>query len=585
MNQGSYSGGSYGAAQLTDAVIPPWINPATDAAFSGSGAKWVSTDDSWPGGAGNTEGLSTENQWRLFKDGLTLPVGATVTSATLKFTADNATAIYLNGNNTPVATTNDGDEDVFGTTPAGLPSNFGEVYTASFSPVVGANVLNFVTRNWSADSATNPTGLLYKATVNYCVPAQLLGELNAEDFGVVSYDTGIGMLKGYTAGFGLTDATFTNVQSVVIKLYAGDTLLQTNTATAAVGVDITGNQISTPFDVSGTFNYVTDGYWVNVREAQYGQSVPATKVVATVTLENGKVVTAENLLPTGDPTTIYPVAPTSVTVTIHKFVQGVMATAGSADNADFPMTATWDATNIGAGTGEYALSETNSVPYEAMTTQMSLGADYSTKEKVNGDVVGAQCATGKPFALVGYTKGNTLSEAMAATPSMAHPSFENLQMSKHVIVWNRDCSLPEGQIGGDVEGSNGILQVTSIDMVDTTATANGSFADGWEYVFHITAPTTEQNLAMKFSNWLRTGGGGTIAVASNMRISSAQANNAGATILLLAADTYSTPALYMTGDLDPVMVGRQVEITVEVAVPNGTPAGAYTTNYGVQSGL
>ena len=39
----------------------------------------------------------------------------------------------------------------------------------------------------------------------------------------------------------------------------------------------------------------------------------------------------------------------------------------------------------------------------------------------------------------------------------------------------------------------------------------------------------------------------------------------------------------MTGDLDLVMPGRQVEITVEVAVPNGTPNGAYTTSYGVQS--
>lgn len=130
--------------------------------------------------------------------------------------------------------------------------------------------------------------------------------LAAEDFGVVNYDTGLGILKGYSAGFGLTDATFENVQSVVVKLYNGATLLQTNTATAKVGDEITGNQISSPFDVSGNFNYSTDGYWTNVRETQYGQSVPATRVVATVTLENGQVVTAENTLLTGDPTTIYP---------------------------------------------------------------------------------------------------------------------------------------------------------------------------------------------------------------------------------------------------------------------------------------
>ena len=96
-------------------------------------------------------------------------------------------------------------------------------------------------------------------------------------------------------------------------------------------------------------------------------------------------------------------------------------------------------------------------------------------------------------------------------------------------------------------------------------------------------PTSEQNLAMKFDNWLKTGGGGTIPVAGNMRISSLQANNGGATILLASANTYSTPDLTMTGDLDLVMPGRQVEITVEVAVPNGTPNGAYTTSYGVQS--
>src|SRR3989344_1195922 len=80
------------------------------------------------------------------------------------------------------------------------------------------------------------------------VAALIPSTLAAEDFGVVSYDTGLGMLKGYSAGFGLTNATFENVQSVVVQLYAGPTLLQTNTATAKVGDEITGSQISSPFD-------------------------------------------------------------------------------------------------------------------------------------------------------------------------------------------------------------------------------------------------------------------------------------------------------------------------------------------------
>ena len=137
----------------------------------------------------------------------------------------------------------------------------------------------------------------------------LAGTLSAEDFGVVNYDVGggLGTLKGYTAGFGLTGTTFAGATSVVVQLYSAGDLLQTNTAILAkFNADITGTQFSSPFDVSGTFDYTTDGYWTNVREAEYGQSIPATKVVATVTLANGKVVTAENTNPTGDPITIYP---------------------------------------------------------------------------------------------------------------------------------------------------------------------------------------------------------------------------------------------------------------------------------------
>lgn len=415
--------------------------------------------------------------------------------------------------------------------------------------------------------------------------AILVGSLAAEDFSVVTYDTTLGTLSGYTAGFGLTNATFAGAKSVVVELFSGATLLQTNTAIIPkFNADITGTQFSSPFDIKGTFDYATDGYWMNERESEYGQSVPASRVVATVTLENGKMVTAMNTILVGNPETIYTENESStVTVTIEKFIQGVPATAHSANNADFPMTATWDAENTGDGSGSYVLSENNTIPYQAVTTAMSKGADYETKEMVNGNTVGAQCANGKPFALQGYTSGDTRAAAIAATPSMTKPSFTNLQHDKFVIVWNRDCALPEGQIGGDVVGNDGILEVTSIEMVDTTATANGSFSSGWKYIFHITAPMNEKNLAMKFNDWLKTGNGGTIPVANHMRISSPQADNSGATILLTAENVYSTPDLHMVDDLDLDMDGRQVEITVEVAVPNGTPNGSYTTSYGLQS--
>lgn len=272
-----------------------------------------------------------------------------------------------------------------------------------------------------------------------------------------------------------------------------------------------------------------------------------------------------------------------VTVTIEKYVNGSMATASSSNNADFPMTSTWDAENTGVGTGSYALSETNTVPYQAITSEMTNGADYTTNEDLTGPVVGAACTEDIPFRLSGYSTGDTKAEALAASSTMTVPAFTNMQTDKFVIVWNTDCSDPDGEIIGEVVGGDGVLEVTSIEMVDTSATANGSFESGWKYIFHITAPTSEPDLAMKFTDWLRNGGGGTIPVANNMRISSDEANNGGATILLTAANTYSTPDLHMTGDLNPSLDGRQVEVLVEVAIPNGTPNGSYTTTYGVQS--
>jgi hypothetical protein len=273
----------------------------------------------------------------------------------------------------------------------------------------------------------------------------------------------------------------------------------------------------------------------------------------------------------------------TVTVTIEKYISGTLATGASANNADFAMSASWVADNIGSSTGTYTLSDTNTIPYEAETTDMSIGADYATNEIIDGAIVGVTCTDEVQYALVGYSSGTTKSAAMNAAKSTTSPAFTNLQNDMYVIVWNKDCAIPDTEIEGEVIGGNGILAVTSIDMTDTSATANGSFADGWKYVFHVTTPTNEPNIAMKFNDWLRTSGAGTIAVANNMRISSLQADNSGATILLTAANVYSSPALHITGDLDPGTDGRQIEITVEVAIPSGTPNGAYTTAYGVQS--
>lgn len=454
LDASAYSGGSFSAAPATETVIPPWADPSTDPAFTS--AVWTSSGASWPGGSGNTEGTSSEDQWRLFSDGFTLPADATVTSATLSYAADNAATVYLN--DAQITSTNGATDDVYGPTPAGGPQNFAAATNATFTPVAGDNTLKFVVRNWSTDPSTptNPTGLLYKATINYCVPA-----------------------------------------------------------------------VTTPG---------TD------------------------------------------------------TVTIVKNIDGVKATPASGNNQDFPMMASWSADNIGSSSGQYALSAAgyngDPTPYQAKTVDMSNGGSYATNEMTDGTVVGASCTDGKPFALVGYTTGATLADAEAASSTMTSPAFTNLQGDQYVVVWNKTCGTGTGTLGGDVTGGvtgDAPLMVTSVTPVKTSATADGTFANGWTYVFHITAPNSEQNLSMKFADWMSTVGSTTIPVANNMRISSAQADNGGTPIVLTAANAYSTPPLHMTGDLDGATAGRQVDVTVEVAIPSGSTNGSYTTSYGVQT--
>ncbi len=304
-----------------------------------------------------------------------------------------------------------------------------------------------------------------------------LGSLSAEDFGVVNYDTGLGMLKGYSAGFGLTDATFAGATSVVVKLYSAENaLLQTNTAIfPKFNTDITGTQFSSPFDVSGNFDYATDGYWANVRETQFGQSTPATRVVATVTLANGKIVTAENTNMVGDATTIYPViiTPTDSTVHIFKLIDGVQATTANANSVSFPMfTSTYNAP-FTLGPGGWT---TGDIDYEASTSPMALGSSYSANEVLTTPLVGTTCDADHTYSLIGYGVGNTLPEAVAATPSITTPSFTNLQGDKYIVVRNHKCetTTPPTTETGHIIIAKSTLPNNTQDFLFTNNFENGN---------------------------------------------------------------------------------------------------------------
>ena len=132
------------------------------------------------------------------------------------------------------------------------------------------------------------------------------------------------------------------------------------------------------------------------------------------------------------------------------------------------------------------------------------------------------------------------------------------------------------------------LGVTQISAVKTFAQANNNFTDGWKWVFDVTVPTNETILNMKFADWVNVSGG-TIPANGNIRFYSSQSSNASDSTHAISIDTAGTYSgamnLALGADLSGSQAERQIQVTVETKVPEGSSGGSYTTNYGLQSNL
>jgi putative cell wall-binding protein len=125
---------------------------------------------------------------------------------------------------------------------------------------------------------------------------ELYGDLHEYTFTPRS----VGSMEGHSINIKLTsDVNFVG-SSVVVKIYAGDTLLQTNTLVKTEGL---GNQITCPFDFSGNFDYEEDGYWDH-DSVDVGDLENPTRFTVTVRLANGKVLEGEGV-PTAYPNGSY----------------------------------------------------------------------------------------------------------------------------------------------------------------------------------------------------------------------------------------------------------------------------------------
>lgn len=171
--------------------------------------------------------------------------------------------------------------------------------------------------------------------------------------------------------------------------------------------------------------------------------------------------------------------PPDVTVTIAKYIGGTHATADNAGSASFPMHAVFP-----GGEGNYSLGPTgynNLTPYEATTSNMPWGSDYSTYEitSASGPVypVGVECPAGS-FRLAGYKVGGTPAEAEAAASTTTAPAFDGLMMSKYVIVENEPCTLSTSQI---IQPTDGEETSGSTELEAYYADENGDGNDGVQW--------------------------------------------------------------------------------------------------------
>ncbi|HYE23188.1 MAG TPA: hypothetical protein VEA92_01900 [Candidatus Paceibacterota bacterium] len=333
----------------------------------------------------------------------------------------------------------------------------------------------------------------------------------------------------------------------------------------ALEADLSSEALGASCEEEGA-EFALAGYSTGATEAEAAAAAPTSDdpSFTDLTTDQHVIVWFEDCTPPVD---------TDAQVTIMKYLDGSQATAESAGSAAFTMNATWDdPEGVGSGSGEFTLDTTSEIDYETQTVSFAHGADYTIEEVLDDEVTGASCSEGTQYALVGYTTGATEAEAAAGTPATTTLSITDMDSDSYVIVWNETC---EGETGTDD------LAVVSIETEDGTGTADGTYANGWVYVFNITVPDDETSVAMRFSDW--TGSAGTMAAAGNIRISSAQADNDGATVEISTADTYMSPELNITGDLDAGAAGHQIELRVEVRIPEGTDDGSYSTTYGIRT--
>lgn len=177
-------------------------------------------------------------------------------------------------------------------------------------------------------------------------------------------------------------------------------------------------------------------------------------------------------------------------------------------------------------------------------------------------------------------KTNIISTKIIATLSAFSLVFMPIQYAGAI-------STTDGGLSANVTTQSSQIMVNSVTVVKNSGTPDGTFENGWKWIFDITIPIyNESNLMMKFDNWSGLGfSGNSLPVANNMRFYSAQSSNASSAnnaIYITAPNTYSS-SMFLFGNLDNTQASRRVQITVEARIPGGTQSDSYSTTFGIKT--
>lgn len=236
-------------------------------------------------------------------------------------------------------------------------------------------------------------------------------------------------------------------------------------------------------------------------------------------------------------------------------------TIDNGSNAGAPMVSDVAATNIGTG-GATITWNTD----QAASSQVFYGttANYGSSTPLDSGLV-----TSHSVDLSGLAAGTTYHYMVESTNG------------------NGTGTSSDGVFTTATSSNSVALALLGIDTVRGTASADGSFADGFEWIFHFVVPTDESQFAMSFSDfWNTADASDTIPAANDIRYYSAQSDNAttsDSAVLITAADQYPSTMLDLTGDASSTSDGRQADIVVQMAVPQNTVPGSYLGNWNAES--